>query len=74
LTWIEDAEAGVRAGSDGGFALVIGAARSGNADDLLRCGADLVVADAADISLRVDDHRVTSESRPERSYDTRVDR
>jgi alpha,alpha-trehalase len=64
---IEDAEAGVTAGRDGGFALVIGVARSGNADDLLRCGADVVVADAADISVRVDDHPVTSESRPERS-------
>ena len=59
---IEDAEAGVTAGRDGGFALVIGVARSGNADDLLRCGADVVVADAADISVRVDDHLVTSES------------
>ena len=55
---IEDAEPGVTAGRDGGFALVIGVARSGNADDLLRCGADVVVADAADISVRVDDTRV----------------
>jgi beta-phosphoglucomutase-like phosphatase (HAD superfamily) len=55
---IEDAEAGVTAGRDGGFALVIGVARSGNADDLLRSGADVVVADAADISVRVDDTRV----------------
>jgi alpha,alpha-trehalase len=63
---IEDAEAGVNAGRDGGFALVVGVARSGNADDLPRCGADVVVADAADISVRVDDHRITSESRPQR--------
>ena len=49
---IEDTEAGVTAGRDGGFALVIGVARNGNADDLLRCGADVVVADAADISVR----------------------
>jgi alpha,alpha-trehalase len=30
---VEDAEAGVTAGRDGGFALVIGVARGGNADD-----------------------------------------
>jgi hypothetical protein len=49
------------------LALVIGVAGSGNAVDLLRCGADVAVADAADICVRVEDRRVTSESRPQRS-------
>jgi beta-phosphoglucomutase-like phosphatase (HAD superfamily) len=60
---IEDAEAGVTAGRDGGFALVICVSRSGNADDLLRCGADVVVADAADISVRMDDQASTPDAR-----------
>jgi alpha,alpha-trehalase len=63
---VEDAEAGVTAGRDGGFALVIGVARSGNADDLLRCGADVVVADAADISVRVDDQASTTRCKDQR--------
>lgn len=40
---VEDAEAGVTAGRRGGFALVIGVARGGNADALLAHGADVVV-------------------------------
>jgi alpha,alpha-trehalase len=44
--------AGVRAGRDGGFSLVIGLKRDGNADELLSCGADTVIADLAEISVR----------------------
>ena len=40
---IEDAEAGVEAGSRGGFALVIGVDRTGHAEELRRHGADVVV-------------------------------
>jgi len=42
---VEDAIAGVQAGKKGGFGLVIGIARTGNADALREHGADVVVAD-----------------------------
>lgn len=42
---IEDAISGVQAGSSGHFGLVIGVARKGNADELRRHGAHLVVRD-----------------------------
>ena len=42
---VEDAIAGVQAGKRGGFGLVIGIARTGNADALREHGADVVVAD-----------------------------
>jgi alpha,alpha-trehalase len=44
--------AGVRAGGDGGFSLVLGLESDGHADELLACGADTVVADLAEISVR----------------------
>ncbi|MEJ2031479.1 MAG: trehalose-phosphatase [Deltaproteobacteria bacterium] len=46
---VEDARAGVEAGSRGGFGLVIGVAREGNRAELLRSGADLAVTDLAEI-------------------------
>jgi beta-phosphoglucomutase-like phosphatase (HAD superfamily) len=42
---IEDAISGVQAGVDGHFGLVIGVARKGNAEELQRHGAHLVVDD-----------------------------
>lgn len=42
---VEDAIAGVEAGRNGHFGLVVGVARVGNADALEAAGADLVVAD-----------------------------
>jgi len=42
---IEDALSGVEAGSNGKFGLVIGVARKGNAEELKRHGAQLVVED-----------------------------
>ena len=42
---IEDAISGVQAGSNGNFGLVIGVARKGNAEELRRHGAHLVVRD-----------------------------
>jgi beta-phosphoglucomutase family hydrolase/RpiB/LacA/LacB family sugar-phosphate isomerase len=42
---IEDAISGVQAGAAGGFGLVIGVARSDNADELKANGADIVVND-----------------------------
>ncbi|BBZ45376.1 trehalose-phosphatase [Mycobacterium parmense] len=45
-------EARLRAAADGGFGLVIGLDRDGHAAKLLSCGADTVVADPAEISVR----------------------
>ena len=48
---IEDALAGVEAGRRGGFGLVVGVDRVGQAAALLAAGADLVVADLDELSL-----------------------
>jgi beta-phosphoglucomutase family hydrolase len=47
---IEDAIAGVQAGAGGHFGLVIGVARKGNAEELRRHGAHLVVNDLGELS------------------------
>jgi len=46
---IEDAISGVQAGSNGHFGLVIGVARKGNAEELTRHGAHLVVNDLGEL-------------------------
>ena len=46
---IEDAISGVEAGSNGKFGLVIGVARKGNAEELKRHGAHLVVEDLGEL-------------------------
>ncbi len=46
---VEDAIAGVQAGCSGGFGLVIGVARKGNAEALRESGAHVVVSDLAEI-------------------------
>lgn len=51
---IEDAVAGVEAGVRGGFKLVIGVDRGGNADALRKVGADLVVSDPAELTVTSD--------------------
>jgi trehalose 6-phosphate phosphatase len=51
--------AGVRSGRDGGFALVIGVDRTGDRDALRRLGADTVVADLGEISVRTGDRRMS---------------
>lgn len=48
---VEDAEAGVSAGSSGGFGLVIGVARQNNEEALKEHGADVVVSDLGEITL-----------------------
>ncbi len=48
---IEDAISGVQAGRNGKFGLVIGIARKGNEDELLRNGADIVVRDLGEFTL-----------------------
>lgn len=50
----EDALAGVEAGHGGGFALVVGVDRVGQAEALLRHGADIVVQDLADLLTGAD--------------------
>ncbi|HVX79547.1 MAG TPA: beta-phosphoglucomutase family hydrolase [Bradyrhizobium sp.] len=52
---IEDAIAGVTAGRAGGFGLIIGIARTGQAADLENAGADIVVADLSQIDLELED-------------------
>jgi len=47
---LEDALSGVEAGSAGGFGLVIGVARKGNAEELRRHGAHLVVNDLGELA------------------------
>lgn len=49
---VEDAEAGVEAGRRGGFALVIGVDRGGDPKRLAASGADVVVADLAEVEVR----------------------
>lgn len=46
---IEDAVSGVQAGAAGGFGLVVGVDRGAGPEALLTAGADLVVADLADL-------------------------
>lgn len=48
---VEDATAGVAAGRQGGFGLVIGVDRVGQADELRRSGADVVVGDLAQVDV-----------------------
>jgi beta-phosphoglucomutase family hydrolase len=48
----EDALAGVAAGRSGGFGYVVGVDRAGQADELRRHGADVVVTDLADLLAR----------------------
>ncbi|WP_019971546.1 trehalose-phosphatase [Mycobacterium sp. 141] len=52
---VEDAQAGVTAGRNGGFALVIGVDRTGYREELLRAGADIVVPDLAAAVVRTGD-------------------
>jgi alpha,alpha-trehalase len=49
---IEDAEAGVAAGRNGGFGFVIGIDRTGHRAALVEQGADAVVTDLAEVAVR----------------------
>lgn len=55
---IEDAVSGVRAGASGEFGLVVGVARENNAAELRENGADVVVGDLGELSLRELDRKV----------------
>jgi len=48
---VEDAVAGVQAGKNGNFRLVIGVAREDNEEDLKNNGADVVITDFAGVTL-----------------------
>jgi trehalose 6-phosphate phosphatase len=50
---LEDALSGVQAGRAGAFGLVVGVDRVGQASELKRNGADIVVADLADLHIRL---------------------
>jgi alpha,alpha-trehalase len=52
---VDGADAGVTAGQNGGFALVIGVNRAGDVNGLLECGADVVVADLDGVAVRTGD-------------------
>ena len=57
---IEDSEAGVSAARAGGFGLVVGVDRSGEADTwLAECGADAVIGDLAEVTVRSIDRRMS---------------
>jgi trehalose-phosphatase len=56
---IDSSAAGVAAGRDGGFALVIGIDGTGRVDELVRHGADVVLADLADVAVRTGDKRMS---------------
>ncbi len=57
---VEDAIAGVTAGRDGGFGLVIGVDRTGNAEELLRSGANAVVSDLVAVTVRQGYERIST--------------
>ena len=46
---VEDALAGVEAGRHGGFGMVVGVDRSGQSEELLASGADIVVSDLEEL-------------------------
>ena len=55
---VVDAEAGVEAGHKGGFSVVVGVDRSGRTNELLACGADVVVDDLSHVEIRKGDKSV----------------
>jgi alpha,alpha-trehalose phosphorylase len=52
---VEDSRAGVEAAHSGGFSLVIGVNRDGQADELRAAGADVIVSDLAELVARKSD-------------------
>jgi trehalose-phosphatase len=57
---VEDAQAGVAAGQNGGFGLVIGVDRTGQREELLSAGADVVVSDLAAVAVRTGDKHISA--------------
>lgn len=65
---VDNDGAGVAAAHEGGFAVVIGVDRAGNADKLRSCGADVVVADLEEVSVRRGDRRMSELPDAVKSY------
>ena len=61
---VEDALAGVRAGHEGGFGLVLGIDRTDGERDLKRAGADVVVTDLKTTLMSDSDTLIPSQLRP----------
>ncbi|MBE0431603.1 MAG: trehalose-phosphatase, partial [Dehalococcoidia bacterium] len=59
---VEDSLAGVEAGRRGKFKLVVGVDRSGQAEDLARRGADIVVSDLSELKVDYAKPRVPGEA------------
>jgi alpha,alpha-trehalase len=59
---------GVAAARDGGFASVIGVGQGADADELMRCGADAVVLELADVEVSVGDKRMSERPNTLSSY------
>ncbi|WP_082696519.1 trehalose-phosphatase, partial [Mycobacterium sp. IS-1590] len=55
----EGSELGVRVARQGGFALVVGVAPAGSHEVLLSSGADVVVSDVDEVSVRSGDRRIS---------------
>src|ERR1700726_2405549 len=64
----------VRAARDGGFALIIGADRTGNGDALRRSGADAVVAEPDEVTVRTGDRRMSQLPDAGQALDSLTDR
>ncbi|WP_326545360.1 trehalose-phosphatase [Mycolicibacterium sp. ND9-15] len=65
---VDDDAAGVAAGRDGGFVLVIGVDRNGDGAALLQCGADVVVRDLVEVTVRGGYHRLSATADALQSY------
>jgi alpha,alpha-trehalase len=65
---VDGADAGVTAGRNGGFSLVIGVNRAGDVNGLLECGADVVVADLDGVAVRTGDKRLSEMPNALESY------
>ncbi|HZE16611.1 MAG TPA: trehalose-phosphatase, partial [Mycobacterium sp.] len=57
---VDSSEAAVDGARNAGLGLVIGVDRIGHADELLRCGADVVVCDLADVDVVIDLRRMSA--------------
>ncbi|MGZ7020615.1 MAG: trehalose-phosphatase, partial [Ilumatobacteraceae bacterium] len=57
---VDHSDVGVAAARDAGFALVIGIDGTEGADELARAGADVVLADLADIAIRTGDKHISA--------------
>src|SRR5690242_3287463 len=57
---VDHSDVGVTAARDAGFALVIGVDGTNGADEMACAGADVVLADLADVAVRTGDKRISA--------------